>query len=165
MLEQLRATGAETAEQIVEADGKQFRNLIARFGPREGPLMVIGAHYDSCGDTPGADDNASGVAGLLELARLLAQSRRSTRSNWWRTRSKSRRTSAPTPWAASGMRASFGAKREVRLMLSLEMIGFYRDAPKSQSLPGGGAQAAISGSRAISSPSSRRSAISPRRAA
>ena len=33
---------------------------------------MIGAHYDSCGDTPGADDNASGVAGLLELARLLA---------------------------------------------------------------------------------------------
>ena len=74
VLEQLRATGAETAEQMVEADGKQFRNLIARFGPRDGPLIVIGAHYDSCGDTPGADDNASGVAGLLELARLLAQS-------------------------------------------------------------------------------------------
>ena len=35
-------------------------------------MLVIGAHYDSCGDTPGADDNASGVAGLLELARLLA---------------------------------------------------------------------------------------------
>ena len=33
---------------------------------------MIGAHYDSCGDTPGADDNASGVAGLIELARVLA---------------------------------------------------------------------------------------------
>ncbi len=76
VLEQLRATGAETAEQIVEVDGKQFRNLIARFGPRDGPLIVIGAHYDSCGDTPGADDNASGVAGLLELARLLARKAR-----------------------------------------------------------------------------------------
>lgn len=65
----------------------RYYNIIARFGPTEGPLMVIGAHYDSDGDanagakylqgyspathTPGADDNASGVAGLLELARLL----------------------------------------------------------------------------------------------
>src|SRR5215218_1891126 len=72
VLDRLRATGAETTEQPVQADGKRFRNLIARFGPRDGPVVVIGAHYDSCGDTPGADDNASGVAGLLELARLLA---------------------------------------------------------------------------------------------
>ena len=102
VLEQLRATGAETAEQLVQADGKQFRNLIARFGPREGPVVVIGAHYDSCGDTPGADDNASGVAGLLELARLLARIHRHMPSNWWPTRSRNHRTSAPIPWAASG---------------------------------------------------------------
>ena len=38
VLEQLRATGAETAEQLVDADGKQFRNLIARFGPACGPV-------------------------------------------------------------------------------------------------------------------------------
>ena len=36
-------------------------------------IIVIGAHYDSAVGTPGADDNASGVAGLLELARLTAQ--------------------------------------------------------------------------------------------
>ena len=136
VLEQLRATGAETAEQAVEADGKQFRNLIARFGPRDGPVLVIGAHYDSCGDTPGADDNASGVAGLLELARLLAATPPAQSVElvaytleeppYFRT------DSMGSVWHARSLEA---AKREVRLMLSLEMIGFYRDTPKSQSYP------------------------------
>jgi Zn-dependent M28 family amino/carboxypeptidase len=136
VLEQLRATGAETAEQPVEADGRQFRNLIARFGPRDGPVVVIGAHYDSCGDTPGADDNASGVAGLLELARLLAGNPPAhavelvaytlEEPPYFRT------DSMGSVWHA---RSLVTAKREVRLMLSLEMIGFYRDTPKSQSYP------------------------------
>jgi hypothetical protein len=50
------------------------RNLIASFGPEDGPRIVVGAHYDAFGmfgSNPGADDNASGTAGLLELARLL----------------------------------------------------------------------------------------------
>src|SRR6185295_15760423 len=64
-------SGAKTDVQNYEVDGHPYRNVIARFGPPQGPLLVIGAHYDADGDTPGADDNASGVAGLLELARLL----------------------------------------------------------------------------------------------
>jgi Zn-dependent M28 family amino/carboxypeptidase len=136
VLEQLRATGAETTEQPVQADGKPFRNLIARFGPRDGPVVVIGAHYDSCGDTPGADDNASGVAGLLELARMLAARPPAhavelvaytlEEPPYFRT------DSMGSVWHA---RSLSEAGREVRLMLSLEMIGFYRDTPKSQSYP------------------------------
>lgn len=54
----------------------RYRNVIARFGPATGRAMIVGAHYDaftSTGDLPGADDNASGTAGLLELARLLGK--------------------------------------------------------------------------------------------
>jgi len=136
VLAQLRSTGAETAEQLVEADGKQFRNLIARFGPRDGPLIVIGAHYDSCGDTPGADDNASGVAGLLELARLLALTppRHAVElvaftleePPYFRTESMG------SHWHARELKR---LNREVRLMLSLEMIGFYRDGARTQAYP------------------------------
>jgi Zn-dependent M28 family amino/carboxypeptidase len=136
VLDQLRATGADTTEQPVQADGKRFRNLIARFGPRDGPVVVIGAHYDSCGDTPGADDNASGVAGLLELARLLAAKPPAhavelvaytlEEPPYFRT------DSMGSVWHARSMSE---AGREVRLMLSLEMIGFYRDAANSQSYP------------------------------
>lgn len=52
----------------------RFRNVIASFGPASGRALVVGAHYDAftaTGDLRGADDNASGTAGLLELARLL----------------------------------------------------------------------------------------------
>jgi len=45
--------------------------VIARFGVGNGSKLVVGAHYDACGDTPGADDNASGVAALIELSYLL----------------------------------------------------------------------------------------------
>jgi len=72
---QLRATGARVEEQEFEAQGATYRNVLARFGPEAGPRIVVGAHYDAMGlfgENPGADDNASGVAGLLELARLLA---------------------------------------------------------------------------------------------
>lgn len=137
--EQLRATGARTDVQTVKVDGIDYRNLIARFGPEDGPLIVIGAHYDSCADTPGADDNASGVAGLLELARLLAANppphpvelvayvleeppnfRTESMGSFQHARELSR------------------AGREVRLMMSLEMIGYFRDEPDSQDFPIGG---------------------------
>src|SRR5262249_17826566 len=56
-------------------DGATYQNVVATVGPEYGDFLVVGAHYDSFGDfgpNPGADDNASGTAGVLELARLLA---------------------------------------------------------------------------------------------
>ena len=136
VLAQMRAAGATPEIQDVEVNGTAYRNFIARFGPTEGPLLVIGAHYDSCGQTPGADDNASGVAGLLELTRLLARNppprpvelvaytleeppffRTDSMGSFWHARELDRRG------------------REVRLMVSLEMIGYYRDGPETQSFP------------------------------
>jgi Zn-dependent M28 family amino/carboxypeptidase len=86
--ESFRAAGAEVAEQPVQVQETRYRNITARFGASSGPVLVIGAHYDSYGDavegakskrgfgpethTPGADDNASGVAALIECARLVA---------------------------------------------------------------------------------------------
>ncbi|MEJ7661165.1 MAG: M28 family peptidase [Hymenobacter sp.] len=54
-------------------NGQTYRNVLGSFGPAAGPRLVVGAHYDVCGDQPGADDNGTGVAALLELARLLGQ--------------------------------------------------------------------------------------------
>ena len=56
------------SEQPFTADGRRYRNIIASFGPPDGARIIVGAHYDVCGDQPGADDNASAVAGLLETA-------------------------------------------------------------------------------------------------
>ncbi len=70
--EQISRAGVRATEQRFRADGGTFRNITARLGRTDGPLLIVGAHYDVYGDLPGADDNASGVAGLLELARMLA---------------------------------------------------------------------------------------------
>jgi len=70
-----REAGAQVSEQTFTDRGRTYRNVIADFGPLAGDKLLVGAHYDaftSTGDLPGADDNASGTAGLLELARLLS---------------------------------------------------------------------------------------------
>jgi hypothetical protein len=67
-------TRARVREQVFTVQGRTLRNVVAAYGPDRGPLLVVGAHYDAFGAfgaNPGADDNASGTAGLLELARLL----------------------------------------------------------------------------------------------
>ena len=71
----LEASGLPVEEQGFVVGDLTFRNFFARYGPAGAPLLVVGAHYDVCGYQPGADDNASAVAGLLELARLLQEHR------------------------------------------------------------------------------------------
>lgn len=69
--------GAVVSSQAVvvdEAAGPVYRNVIASYGPRDGPRVILGAHYDAYGELPAADDNASGVAILLETARLIGAS-------------------------------------------------------------------------------------------
>lgn len=50
---------------------KEYANVIAKFGP-DSSDVIIGAHYDAYSELPGADDNASGVSGMIELAKLIA---------------------------------------------------------------------------------------------
>jgi hypothetical protein len=57
--------------QSYEAQSRTYHNVIALFGPDTEERIVVGAHYDAFEELPGADDNASGVAGLIELAYLL----------------------------------------------------------------------------------------------
>lgn len=152
--EQFKASGAAVSSQPVVVQEARYRNIVARFGPAQGPLLVIGAHYDSHGDTssaqnaqghtpdthtPGADDNASGVAGLLELARLLGKTPQSRPIELVAYTLEEpphfRSEHMGSVWHAKSLAA---AQREVRLMLSLEMIGYFSDEPGSQrySVPG-----------------------------
>lgn len=133
-----KETGAEVTEQFFDVDGRSYRNISAYFGPQSGPVMVIGAHYDSHSDTPGADDNASGVAGLLELAQLLKMNPPNhavelvaytlEEPPFFRTNNMG---------SAVHARALSDSKRSVSVMLSLEMIGYFDDGANSQDYPVG----------------------------
>jgi hypothetical protein len=71
----LSETGGRISEQPFVISGNTYRNVICSLGPESKERIVVGAHYDSYHEYPAADDNASGVAGLIELARLLAQTK------------------------------------------------------------------------------------------
>lgn len=66
--------GGEVQYQEFEVYKRMYSNVRCVFGKGQGPRLIIGAHYDAHYNTPGADDNASGVAGLIELAYLLSSS-------------------------------------------------------------------------------------------
>ncbi|MGL4766650.1 MAG: M20/M25/M40 family metallo-hydrolase [Formosimonas sp.] len=149
----LSAAGVAVDEQAVEVQGERYRNLVVRFGPANGKATVLGAHYDSHGDavrgeqaseqgftlnthTPGADDNASGVAGLLELAKLLQRNAppRPVEIVFYTLEEPPffRTEHMGSAWHARQLAAQ---KREVDLMVSVEMIGYFTDTPNSQSFP------------------------------
>jgi Zn-dependent M28 family amino/carboxypeptidase len=110
--------------------------LINSFGTSNSELVVVGAHYDACGMQEGADDNASGVVGLMEIARQL----------------KGKQFSHPIelvaftleepPYFRTENMGSFvhakslaDSKKPVYGMVSLEMIGYFKDEKKSQAYP------------------------------
>jgi Zn-dependent M28 family amino/carboxypeptidase len=122
------AFGANARSQYFESGGRKVRNIAVGSGP-----IVVGAHYDSVPGSPGADDNASGVAVLLELAGLAGDSAGIQFIAF---------ANEEMPYFMSGEMGSFfaaaqarGEGAKLRAMLSLEMLGYYRDAPRSQHYP------------------------------
>jgi Zn-dependent M28 family amino/carboxypeptidase len=125
--------GLEVSRQSYQVDGVFYHNLIARLGPADGELLVIGAHYDAFDDLPGADDNASGVAGLLELGRLLAENPPPVAVEL-----VAYSLEEPPHFATENMgsaRHAAAVQQPVRLMIALEMIGYFSDQPGSQRYP------------------------------
>jgi len=135
---ELENLGYVVETQPTTFQGVTSRNMaVGRAGNRfPAQIILLGAHYDTVPDSPGADDNASAVAALLELARLFrgVESRRSVRFVAF--------TNEEPPFYATrdqGSRAYAAAARrrgeDIRLMVSLEMLGYYRDEPGSQQYP------------------------------
>ena len=134
--DEFEQAGARVEFQVFSVYGSDYRNVIARFGPVTNEPVVVGAHYDAFEDTPGADDNASGVAVLIELAHLLGR-RPPDRGielvayvleepPFYRT--------ANMGSAVHAKRAAVAGRR-IAGMIALEMVGCFRDEPGSQSFP------------------------------
>lgn len=71
IFDEFKTYADSTYYQKYNVKGNEYKNVIAVFGSENSKTIVIGAHYDVCGEQEGADDNATGVVGLLELARML----------------------------------------------------------------------------------------------
>lgn len=67
--------------QSYPIDGKNYKNVVCRIQTGNAKKVIIGAHYDVYGDFQGADDNASGVVGLIETARILANNKTELKHN------------------------------------------------------------------------------------
>jgi Zn-dependent M28 family amino/carboxypeptidase len=134
----LQATGHTVLTQEYVVKNKTVKNLEARVTGRTLPdeIVVIGAHYDSVAGSPGANDNATGVAAMLEIARLLTSKHpaRSVRfvafvneeSPFFFTRDMGSRRYASRARAQG---------ENIVAMLSLETIGYYDDKKGSQRYP------------------------------
>lgn len=135
-LEKRFAEHGKVQRQQFQAGGKRYSNVILRLGPAEGALVVVGAHYDTAGPYPGADDNASGVAGLIELARLLKEATLRTPVEL-----VAFCLEEPPYFATAEMGSAIHARSlktagsQVRAMISLEMIGYFSDEKGSQRYP------------------------------
>ena len=133
---ELAAMGYAPVPQPYDTHAGRVRNIEAALPGSDPETIVVGAHYDSMMGSPGANDNGSGVAAALELARLLraASLRRTVRFVWF--------VNEEVPFYRGD---DMGSRRYVALvrargdriaaMFSLETIGYYADTPGSQRYP------------------------------
>lgn len=133
--------GYNAALQKFSYSGKDYFNVVSSPADEEPlektawPLLVVGAHYDTVSSTPGADDNASAVAGLMEIGRILSPAPpkgmrlvsfcleeppvfRTRKMGSYRYASYLKKTGQPLTG-----------------MICLEMIGYFSDTPHSQKFP------------------------------
>ena len=131
--------GYEIGRQPYDAHGVTVRNIDATLPgvSRPDEIIVVGAHYDSVHDAPGANDNATGVAAMLEIARVLKDEKLP------RTIRFVAFVNEEPPFFQSDLMGSVVyAKRcrqrgeKVVAMLTPETIGYYSDSAGSQHYPG-----------------------------
>jgi aminopeptidase YwaD len=112
--------------------GTNFRNIVGRSSAQHSAsLIILGAHFDSVPGTPGADDNASGVAVLLEAARLLSRARLRSEVLFCAFNLEELNMIGSS-YLAKKLRSA-GAR--VNAMVSLEMVGYTDSRPGSQKYP------------------------------
>lgn len=133
-----KAMGYRVQEEAYRAQDKQVMNVVAelRGTIRPDEIVVLGAHYDSPPESPGANDNTSGVAALLELAARFKDRKPA------RTLRFVAFVNEEPPWFQTGLMGSrVNAARakqrgeNIVAMLALETIGYYSDVSGSQHYP------------------------------
>ena len=123
--------------QKFEVNGLEYKNVIGQINNNsEKDKIVIGAHYDVAGDQEGADDNASGITGLLELSRILSKHPVDQKIEliaytleeppFFRTEKMGSYVHA---------KSLYDKQEPIQGMICLEMIGYFSDQENSQDYP------------------------------
>jgi len=115
----------------------EYKNVIGRINTNnEQEKIVIGAHYDVAGNQEGADDNASGITGMLELSRIISKNQINKKIEYVAY------TLEEPPFFRTKKMGSYihakslhEKKEHIRGMICLEMIGYYDDRENSQHYP------------------------------
>jgi Zn-dependent M28 family amino/carboxypeptidase len=137
--DRFRQAGLEVTEQPYRLSEGEYRNVIAtRPGtdPQRG-VVIVGAHYDAYGELPAADDNASGVAVLLELVGTLPEEPPERTQVF-----VAFCTEEPPFFSTEDMGSHHFARKlvddgtEIDLMIALDLVGYFSDEPGSQHVPG-----------------------------
>ncbi len=124
--------------QKFELNNNLYKNVITSFGPDTAVRIIIGAHYDVYGEAPGADNNASGVAALIELARLFHKIEKKLT---YRIDLIAYSLEEPPYLNTKNMGSYIHAKSmqenniKIAGMINIKGIGFFIDVPHTQRYP------------------------------
>jgi hypothetical protein len=132
----LTAAGLQPRRQTYDLAGKACDNIEAEIKGSASKILVIGAHYDSVLGAPGANDNGSGVAALLALARRFA-GREENRTLRFVAFVNEEPPYFQTEQMGSLVYAKACRQRNdpIEAMISLETIGYFSDEPNTQTYP------------------------------
>jgi hypothetical protein len=135
----LSRAGLAPHRSSYEVRGRTCHNIEVEIPGARPDILVVGAHYDSVLGSPGANDNASGIAGMLALARRFA-----TKPCAQTLRFVAFVNEEPPYFQTEEMGSLVYARKcqergdRIAAMISLETIGYFSDAPRSQSYPAAG---------------------------
>ena len=134
----LASHGWQVSRHTFDVEGTPASNIVAQRKGSSMPdeIVVVGAHYDTAWGTPGADDNASGVAALLELGRLLGDKelKRTVRLVGF-VNEEPPHFQNDTMGSLQYARHCAEQRDDIVAAIALEMLGYYVDKPGLQKYP------------------------------
>ncbi len=130
--------GLEVEYQEFTVSNKLYKNVISTLNPQYKKRLIVGGHYDVCGDIQGADDNASAIAGIIETARQLSKVKNEIN---FRIDFIAFTLEEPPYFGTENMGSFIHSKYlvdnniDVIGMINYEMIGYYTEENNSQTYP------------------------------
>ena len=138
LLQNFRQYTSHVYIQPFTIEKQKYSNIICSFGPDTAARIIVGAHYDTYKNSPGADNNASGVAALIELCRLFSKAEKALP---YRIDIVAFAPSEPPFFNTQNTGSYFHAKSmvdnkiKVLGMININCIGYFSDQKKSQRYP------------------------------